>query len=284
MKVKDTFFCRTFSLNCNGRLEVFSEPAVMGIVNLTPDSFFAGSRSSLESDILHKCEKHISEGARILDIGGCSTRPGSETVEEKEEFKRVFPIFRFIRKSFPEILLSIDTFRSTIALQAATEGADIINDVSGGLADPAILNVAAEHRLPYVLTHIKGSFLNMQSDPGYENVVKEVATYFGERLDIIHKAGVQDVILDPGFGFGKRLSDNYSLLKNLSFFGELGYPVLAGISRKGMIQKALRVTADEALDGTTVANTVALMNGAAILRVHDVKPAVQAVRILKLMN
>jgi dihydropteroate synthase len=282
MMAKDTFFCRTFSLNCRGTLHEFREPAVMGIVNLTPDSFYSGSRATTEKDVLQMCEKHILEGARILDLGGCSTRPGSAQPSEEEELSRVFPLFEIIRKHFPDVILSIDTYRAEVAKQAVEAGADMINDVSGG--DDKIYRTAAEGRVPYILSHIKGEPGKMEKDPVYENILVDIGLYFAERITKIRSAGVKDIIIDPGFGFGKSLSDNYHILNRLDHFVKLGVPVMAGLSRKGMIQKALDTNAAGSGDGTTVANTIALMKGVSFVRVHDVKPAIDAIRILSNLN
>ncbi len=284
MKAKDTFFCSTFSLNCRGRLIEFNEPAVMGIVNLTPDSFYTSSRAMVETDVLKLCEKHLEEGAKILDLGGCSTRPGSEQPSEKEERGRVFPLLTLVRKHFPEALISIDTYRSVIAEEAVKEGADLINDISGWTIDPNMLTVAGRSGVPYVLSHIRGTPETMHLHTEYNNVLTEVAQYFTVKAETLRDAGVKDIILDPGFGFAKSFSDNYRILNNLDHFTRLGFPVMAGLSRKGMIQKALDINAAGSGDGTTVANTVALLKGASIIRVHDAKPAMDAVRILRNLN
>jgi dihydropteroate synthase len=282
MMAKDTFFCSKFSLNCRGILHQFDTPAVMGIVNLTPDSFYSGSRANTEKEVLEMCSKHLSEGARILDLGGCSTRPGSQQPSEKEEIERVFPMFDLIRKEFPDALLSIDTYRPAVAMKAAESGADLINDVSGG--NDEMYQVAGKTKIPYVLSHIVGEPGKMAKEPQYKNILTDIGEYFSERILTLRAAGVKDIILDPGFGFGKSLSDNYHILNRLDHFVKFGFPVMAGLSRKGMIQKALGTDAAGSGDGTTVANTIALMKGASFLRVHDVKPAIDAIRILSNLN
>lgn len=256
----------------------------MGIVNLTPDSFYSGSRAMAEKEVIGLCEKHLKEGATFLDLGGCSTRPGSAQPGQEEELSRVFPLFTRIRKLFPDALLSIDTYRGEVVKRAAGEGADIINDISGFAFDEKMLEAVAGSRLPYILSHIKGEIANMQDSPRYENVVTDIGNYFAEKIQKLKDAGVKDIILDPGFGFGKTLEQNFRVLNNLGHFVNLGYPVMAGLSRKGMIQRAVGTDATGAGDGTTVANTVALMRGASFLRVHDVKPAMDAIRILRNLN
>lgn len=256
-----------------------STPAVMGILNVTPDSFHDGGRYSDEKSILLHAEKMLAEGADIIDLGACSTRPGATPVSEEEELNRLIPALRLVRKKFPEAILSADTFRSGVAYQAVDQGADLVNDISGGTMDEKILEIVGKLRVPYILSHIKGTPQTMQADPRYENVVKEVKEYFKERIGRMEGWKNGRVILDPGFGFGKTLEHNYSLLKHLAEFREFELPILAGISRKGMIYKALGTKPEEALNGTTAANTIALMNGANILRVHDVKEAREAVKI-----
>lgn len=262
----------------------FDGPVVMGIVNTTPDSFYSGSRSMSQADVLKKCEQHLSEGATILDIGGCSTRPGSVQVTEEEEVERVFPLFSLIRREFPETLLSIDTYRASVTWQAFQEGADIINDISAGSLDEKMIGAAGRTGLPYILTHMKGTPETMSTSEPYSNVTAEVARFFGSKVQELKSHGIHDIILDPGFGFGKSLQDNYQLLSELGFLSSLGLPVLAGVSRKGMIQKVLEVKAEDALHGTTVVNTMALAGGAAILRVHDSKPAAEAIRIFRYLK
>lgn len=259
-----------------------STPAVMGILNITPDSFYDGGKYSDEISILECAEKMLSEGADIIDLGACSTRPGAAGSSVEEELDRLIPALKLVRKKFPEAILSADTFRSKVAWQAVNEGTDMVNDISAGTIDAKMFEIVGNLRVPYVLTHIKGTPQTMQANPQYVNVVSEVKHFIGQKINELKKEGVKQVILDVGFGFGKTLEHNYTLLKHLAEFKEFGLPILAGISRKGMIYKALGTKPKEALNGTTAANTIALMNGANILRVHDVKEAKEAVQIFLL--
>lgn len=252
----------------------------MGIINITPDSFYEKSRSENPDTILRLAEKMLSEGASIIDIGGQSTRPGSKKVSPDEELKRIIEPVKALHKNFPEVIISIDTYFSEVAREAILAGASIINDISGGDFDPEMISTVADLNVPYILMHIKGNPETMQESPAYDNVAKEVLDYFIEKLDILKKAGVHDVIIDPGFGFGKTIDHNFQLLNKLSVFKITGKPVLAGISRKSTIYKPLNISAEEALNGTTVLNTIALLNGASILRVHDVKEAREAVLLV----
>ncbi len=269
-----------FTLNCHGRLQTFNSPIVMGIINVTPDSFYSSGRTATVKDALGKAEQMIAEGAAISDIGGQSTRPGSKLIEPKEEAERVIPVIEAIHKQLPDAIISIDTFYASVAEQSVQAGASIINDVSGGNFDKAMLSTAARLKVPFVCMHIKGTPQNMQQNPVYENVTKEIVDYFIERVDDCAKAGIHDVIIDPGFGFGKTIAHNFQLLRNLSIFKIFGKPILLGISRKSTIYKTLGVTAEEALNGTTVLHTLGLLNGANILRVHDVKEAVEATKLV----
>lgn len=261
-----------------------STPLVMGILNLTPDSFFAGSRNHDEKDLLIRAEKHINEGASILDIGAVSTRPRAEDVSEDEEKNRLISSLKILRKNFPEIWISIDTWRANIAKQCLEEGADIINDISGGTFDEEMPQIIAKNNTPYILMHIQGQPKNMQQDPFYKNILNEITDFFKTQSTKFINAGATQLILDPGFGFGKTLEHNYQLLKNLDVFNTLGYPLLIGLSRKSMIHKLLAVDAEAALNGTTVLNTMALQNGAKILRVHDVKEALETIKIMQTYN
>lgn len=257
----------------------------MGIINLTPDSFYKGSRYSEEGDIVAIAVKMISEGADFLDLGGYSSRPGAENITEEEERERVLPAIKLIKKEIPSAVISVDTFRSGIAKSAVLDcGANIINDISGGEADKKMFGVIAELNVPYILMHMQGNPQNMQDNPVYDDVVADTLRWFAPRIFRLQSDGVKDIILDPGFGFGKTIKHNFEILKRLGDFEVAGLPVLAGLSRKGTIWKTLGITADNALNGTTVLNTVALLNGADILRVHDVKEAVEAVRLLQKMN
>lgn len=268
-----------FSLNCKGKLLVIDQPIVMGIINTTPDSFYTGSRANVIDDVLFRAEKMISDGAAILDIGGQSTRPGSEPLGAGEELKRVIPAIEALHKNFPEQIVSIDTFYSKVAREAVNAGAGIINDVSAGTMDEQLLPTVAELKVPYVLMHMLGKPQNMQQSPSYKNVTAEVFDFLHFKMAELVRSGIHDIIIDPGFGFGKTAAHNFQLLRELSFFGQLRKPVMVGLSRKATIYKTLGVTAEEALNGTTVMHTMALLNGASILRVHDVKEAVQAVKL-----
>ena len=253
----------------------------MGILNVTPDSFFDGGRYSNEADIVRKVNAMEYNGVNIVDIGGYSTRPGAEHISEDQELKRVIPIVSLIKSNFPNLIISVDTFRAKVAKNAIEVGADMINDISGGTLDDQLFEVIAEFKAPYVLMHIKGTPKNMQTNPTYSNVVEEVKEYFSKKIEQLKKLGVSDIILDPGFGFGKTVEHNYELLKNLDVFKSFDLPILAGISRKSMINKVINTTPEEALNGTTTLNTVALMNGANILRVHDVKEAKETIKLIK---
>lgn len=273
-----------FTLNCKGRLLVVDKPLVMGIINTTPDSFYEPSRKQAIDGLLQQAELMINDGAAILDIGGQSTRPGSEPVDEVEELKRVIPAIEAISGRFRDVIISIDTYHATVASKAIEAGASIINDISAGSMDAEMIATAANLKVPYVLMHMQGTPRNMQQSPYYENVTREVLDFFIAKTDELRKAGVNDIIIDPGFGFGKTIAHNFELLRNLGLFNMLNCPLLVGISRKSTICKTLNVTPDQALNGTTVLNTVGLMNGASILRVHDVKEAVQAVQLITAVN
>ncbi len=273
-----------FTLNCKGRLLVVDKPLVMGIINVTPDSFYEPSRKQSIDGIVNMAEGMISDGAAILDIGGQSTRPGSEPVNEKEELERVIPAIEAITGRFKDVVISIDTYYAGVARKAVEAGASIINDISAGSIDAGMIATAASLKVPYVLMHMQGVPGNMQQAPHYENVTREVLDFFISKTDELRMAGVNDIIIDPGFGFGKTTMHNFELLRNLNLFKMLNCPLLVGISRKSTICKTLNVTSDQALNGTTVLNTVGLMNGASILRVHDVKEAVQAVKLVVAMN
>jgi dihydropteroate synthase len=273
-----------FTLNCKGRLLVVDKPIVMGIINATPDSFYAGSRQQGADSILRQAEKMISEGATILDMGGQSTKPGSERVSVEEELERVVKPIEAIHKNFPESFISIDTYYSKVAAESVAAGASIINDISAGSMDENMIQTVASLQVPYVLMHMQGTPKSMQEHPQYENVTREVLDFFIQKKDSLHKAGIKDIIIDPGFGFGKTIAHNFELLKNLSVFKMLNAVILLGISRKSTIYKTLSTTADESLNGTTVLNTIGLMNGASILRVHDVKQTVEAIKLFNIYN
>jgi dihydropteroate synthase len=267
-----------YTLNCKGRLLVVDKPLVMGIMNVTPDSFYAGSRYQ-ESDILRQAEKMIADGASILDIGGQSTRPGSERITVEEELKRVVEPIRAIHERFPDMVISIDTFHAKVAAEAVAAGASIVNDVSAGSIDEAMISTVAGLGVPYVLMHMKGTLETIKQPAVYENMIREVLDFFILQTARCRKAGIKDITLDPGFGFGKNATQNLELLKKLPALHILSLPILVGLSRKTTIWKTLGITADEALNGTTVLNTLSLQNGANILRVHDVKEAMEAVKL-----
>ncbi len=259
-----------------------SHPVVMGILNVTPDSFYDGGHYETETAIIGRIHQIVEEGAGIIDIGAYSTRPRAAMVDKKEELARLAPAVELVRKYYPSVPVSIDTFRSEVAREIYhCLGEVIVNDISGGTMDTEMFGFIAETRLPYVMMHIQGTPQTMQKNPVYRDVTKEVYRFFEERTDLLRAAGMENIILDPGFGFGKTLDHNYELMNHLDLFQELGYPLLVGISRKSMISRLLETTSAEALNGTTVLNTIALMKGAAILRVHDVKEAVETVKIVE---
>ncbi len=268
-----------FSLNCKGKLLMIDKPLVMGIINVTPDSFYRGSRQQNDESILSSAKKMIAEGVDIIDIGGQSTRPGSKRISAKEELERVLPAIKTILKHYPDTIISVDTYQSEVAEECIKAGAAIINDISAGNMDAAMLSTVAKLQVPYVCMHIKGSPETMQQQASYEDVTREVLDFFINKIDECKQAGISDVIIDPGFGFGKTIEHNFTLLKNLFIFKMLDKPIMAGLSRKASIYKTLNITAEEALNGTTVLNTLALQNGANILRVHDVKEALEAIRL-----
>jgi len=268
-----------FTLNCKGRLLVIDKPLVMGIINITPDSFFGGSRFNSVDEIVTETEKMLNDGADIIDIGGQSTRPGSELIPADEEIKRVVPSINAIANKFPRAFISIDTFYSKVAVAAVDAGATIINDISAGSMDNKMIETVAELKVPYVLMHMKGTPQTMQQNATYENATREVFDFFIAKTDELKNAGIVDIIIDPGFGFAKTIGQNFELLKNLSVFKMLDKAIMLGISRKSTIYKTLGVSADEALNGTSVLNTIGLMNGASILRVHDVKEATEAIKL-----
>lgn len=270
-----------FTLNCRGRLLTINQPIVMGIINATPDSFFSGSRQQTIDEVLLQAEKMLKEGATILDIGGQSTRPGSEKITAEEESARVCTLINAINNAFPAIYISIDTYYAAVAKEAVSAGASIVNDISGGLMDNEMLQTVALLKTPFICMHMKGTPQTMQQFASYENIAKEVLEYFIERTETCRLAGINDVIIDPGFGFSKTIAHNFELLRNMSALKMLQKPMLTGLSRKGTVYKTLGVTADEALNGTTVLNTIALLNGANILRVHDVKEATETIKLVQ---
>jgi dihydropteroate synthase len=267
-----------FTINCSGRLINFDNPKVMGILNLTPDSFFDGGIWKDENYLFH-VEKMLEDGAEIIDVGGMSSRPGAEFISEEEEINRVLePIYQ-IKKRFPEAIISVDTWRAAVLERAFDKGADIANDISGGSFDATLLSMVAKLQMPYILMHIKEKPKTMQENPVYQNIGLEVLDYFIQKIELLKNHEIKDIILDPGFGFGKTLSHNFELLSSLRYFELLSFPILVGISRKSMIYNLLKISAEDALNGTTVAHTLALENGAKIIRAHDVKEAVQTIKI-----
>lgn len=269
------------TINCKGKLIDLSLPKVMGILNLTPDSFYDGGKFLNETAILKQVEKMLLEGATFIDMGAYSSRPNADHVSETEELNRILPVVKLILKSFPNALISIDTFRSEIAKQTVEAGAALINDISAGKLDDNMLPTVAKLRVPYVMMHLRGTPQTMQQHTNYENITKEILFYFSERIREAQALGMLDIIIDPGFGFSKTLEQNFELLNNLELFKMVNKPLLVGVSRKSMVYKKLGVTANDALNGTTVLNTIALQKAAAILRVHDVKEAMETIKLVE---
>ena len=280
--MKDTAFWSKKTLNLRGNLVSLTKPIVMGIINTTPDSFYSESRNQNEKEVLKKAEEMLKNGVTIIDIGGYSSRPGATDIGEEEELSRVVCHVENIRKELPELYVSIDTFRSRVARAAFQSGADVINDISAGSLDKLMFDFLEEAKVPYIAMHMKGSPQTMKNEAKYENIITEMYIYFQNRIFELQKRGLKDIIIDPGFGFAKTIQQNYSVLKNLKTFEKLGCPILVGVSRKSMIYKVLETSPSEALNGTSVLNTIALMNGADILRVHDVKEAVETVKLFNL--
>ena len=267
------------SINCRGELIDLDTPRVMGIINTTPNSFYSQSRLQEQDAILKQVEQFLSEGATFIDIGGHSTKPGADWVPEDEELDRTVPVIEAIVQRFPEARVSIDTFRSRVAQQCVEAGAALVNDVSGGNLDEQMFETVARLQVPYILMHMQGTPKTMQQNPTYEDVTREIIQELSAKIEDLRLRHVPDLVIDPGFGFGKTLDHNFQLLRQLSVFRNLGLPVLVGLSRKSMIKKALGVPPEEGLNGTTVLNTLALEQGASILRVHDVKPAAEAITL-----
>jgi len=272
------------SINCRGRLLQSADPLVMGVINVTPDSFYAGSRFLEFDKVEQQVERMLTQGADIIDIGAMSTRPGAAIIDPKEELQRLLEPIKTIRKRFPEIYISLDTVSGEVAAACLDEGVDIINDISGASIDETLLDVVAKYKVPYILMHMLGTPEIMQRSPKYEDVVIEVLGYLKSRIHTLRQKGITELIVDPGFGFGKSLVHNYQLLKNLSVFKILECPILVGMSRKKMVQTVIGQDANNALNGTTAVNLLSLMNGANILRVHDVKEAVETVAVYKQYN
>jgi len=270
------------TINCLGQLVDLEAPKVMGILNVTPDSFYDGGKYASHTDVLRHVEKMLSEGATFIDIGAFSSRPNAEMITIEEEMQRIIPVIRLILKEFPSALLSIDTFRSKVAAACIENGAAMINDIAAGNLDDKMFETIAKHKVPYIMMHMKGTPQTMQSLAQYDNIVKEMLFYFSEKIAKARSFGINDLIIDPGFGFAKTLEQNYEVLRKLELFKITGLPILAGVSRKSMVYKLLDSNAKDSLNATTVANTIALLKGAKILRVHDVKEAVEAVKLVSL--
>lgn len=268
------------TINCLGNLVDLSFPKIMGILNVTPNSFYDGGQYADEKSMLLQVEKMLAEGATFIDIGAYSSKPSAEFVSEEEEIARLIPILKLVLKHFPETLISVDTFRANVAKAGIQNGACIINDISAGRLDANMMQIAAELQVPYIMMHMKGNPQTMQSLAYYENITKEMLFYFSEKVALARSFGINDLIIDPGFGFAKTLEHNFELLNNLELLQMLELPMLVGVSRKSMIYKTLETTAEFALNGTTVLNTIALQKGANILRVHDVKEALDAVKLV----
>ena len=273
------------TINVKGQLIDLSIPKVMGVLNITPDSFYRGSRLNSETEILNRASEMLESGADMQDIGGYSSRPGADDITENEELERVTRALRIMRKEFPSAILSLDTFRSSIAdICISDYGVEIINDISAGAIDNKMFGIIEKHNVPYIMMHMKGTPKNMQTNPVYDDIMTEIIKWFYEKKQELVLRGVKDIVIDPGFGFGKTIEHNFILLNNLERFGILDLPVLAGISRKSMIWKTLGISPEESLNGTVVLNTVALMKGVSILRVHDVAEAIQAVRLVSRLH
>ncbi len=274
------FLKRKNSIEVGNEVIDFTLPVVMGVVNVTPDSFYDGGKLEDEKTLLSAVEKMINEGAAVVDVGAVSTRPGSKLVSTKTELERLLPAVQAIRNSFPKIPISIDTFRSWVAVRVIDEiGPIIVNDISGGALDSKMFETMGKLGVPYVLSHMQGTPQDMQENPVYENIIKEISAYFSERVKLLTKFGANEIILDPGFGFGKNIDHNYVLLNRLDSFKVFQLPLMVGLSRKSLIWKTLETTPEMALNGTTVVNTMALLGGADILRVHDVKEAIETTKI-----
>jgi dihydropteroate synthase len=281
MNFKDTFFSGKLTINCKGRIIDLSVPRVMGIINITTDSFYENSRNITKQDILSRMSQMLSDGADIIDVGAVSSRPGAAEIDSEFERDRLKMALQVIRREFPQAVLSVDTFRSEIAEYVVREfGVDMINDISAGVLDKQMLSMVGTLKVPYIMMHMQGTPQTMQINPAYGDIVKELIAFFAERSSAAHKAGIIDVIIDPGFGFGKTVQHNFQLLKELDLFKVLHLPVMVGLSRKSMIYKSLGILPGDALNGTTVLNTLALNNGANLLRVHDVKEAVEAIKLV----
>ncbi|RLD84319.1 MAG: dihydropteroate synthase [Bacteroidetes bacterium] len=272
------------SINCKGKLIDLADPKVMGILNLTPDSFYDGGKYKSEKDILQQTEKMISEGATFIDIGAYSSRPGAIHISEEEELSRLLPVLELILQNFPNLLISIDTFRSNVAKIVIETGACMINDISAGNLDDNMFKTIASLQVPYIIMHMKGNPKNMQTNVDYNNLINDIIYYFSKKINELRALNINDVIIDVGFGFSKTIDQNYELLSNLNLFKNLELPILTGVSRKSMLYKFLNITSNEALNATSIANTIALQQGSNILRVHDVKEAIETIKIIEKTN
>lgn len=271
-------------ISCSGTLINLKSPKIMGILNITPDSFYDGGRYISDIDILNHVEKMLNEGADFIDIGGCSSRPGANFINEEEEIKRVINPINIILKHFPKTIISIDTYRSKVAYLAIKSGAHIINDISGGTIDKKMFKIVAKLKVPYILNHIKGLPNNMQYYPSYENCIIDINKFLSEKIFSLKSLGVNDIILDPGFGFGKNIDNNFQIIKLINLIGFYNYPILIGISRKSTLQKIIQNSAGASLNATSIMHTLTLLKGVSILRVHDVKEAVQCKKIINIYN
>ncbi|AXG74309.1 dihydropteroate synthase [Flavobacterium arcticum] len=271
-------------INCKGTLIDLSQPKIMGILNCTPDSFYDGGKYKNENEFLHQAERLLNEGADFIDIGAYSSKPNAEFVSTTEELQRIVPVVELLLKHFPDTLISIDTFRAEVAKACVEVGASIINDISAGLLDDKMLEIVGQLKVPYIMMHMRGTPQTMTKLTQYDDIVKEMLFYFSQRIEAARSYGIDDIIIDPGFGFAKTLEQNYEVLQKMELFKMIELPILAGVSRKSMIYKLLGITPQEALNGTTVLNTVALTKGATILRVHDVKEAVEMIKIFRQLD
>jgi dihydropteroate synthase len=282
MESKDTLFSKKQSLNIRGRIILLNPPCIMGIINLTPDSFYEGSRFKSEKQVLIQCETILKDGGKIIDIGAYSSRPGADNLSIQEEKSRLTKVLGKIRKEFPGVIISVDTFRSEIALTVVNDyEVDMINDISAGTLDHKMIETIAALKIPYVLMHLKGSPQTMQQHTDYNHLIHDIILFLTEKINTLHQLGIADIIIDPGFGFAKNITQNYHLLANLHQFNSLNLPLLVGLSRKSMIYKLLNISAVESLNGTTALHTIALLQGADILRVHDVKEASETIRLVQ---
>lgn len=277
--MKDTYLVENYSINCKGNLIDLSTPKIMSIVNTTPDSFYDGGQYNTIEKALLKVEVDISNNATFIDIGGYSSKPNAAHVTEEEELKRTIPVIEAILKSFPEAVISIDTFRGKVAKEAVDAGAALINDISAFELDKEMINTLKTYKVPYILMHMLGTPQNMQNNPSYKNVVKDIIQFLSNKIKELKTFGIHDIIIDPGFGFGKTLSNNYELMANLNYFSALKHPLLVGVSRKSIIYKLLNINSLDSINGTTALNMYSLLNGANILRVHDTKEAKECIRI-----